>query len=174
MIVVVGSDNPSKVNPVRKVFGTHFSDVKVQGIYVDSGVSETPLTDEEIFNGAMNRAKAAMKKVPEADFGVGVEGGMHNFSYGWVKYELVIILHKNGTIGIGTSGGLLVPDHFVTEVKKGRALTDIGDETFNTKLIGKGMGIVGYFTKGLVSRRNAVEHGVALAISKFINAELYK
>lgn len=173
MLVAIGSDNPAKINAVHKVFSTHYADVEIKGVLINSGVAETPLTDTEIFRGAMNRAKGAMEIYPKALFGVGVEGGMHKFSYGWVKYELIIIINKKGTIGIGTSGGLQVPDSIIEKIKSGEKLTDIGDKLFNTHLIGKGMGIVGYFTKGLVPRRSAVEHGAALAIAKFINASLY-
>lgn len=173
MLIVVGSDNPAKINGVRNVFLAHFAQVNVRGVFIRSGVSETPLTDTEIFQGAMNRAKGAMEKISDADFGVGVEGGMHRFSYGWVKYELVIILDKKGTVGIGTSGGLQVPENIIEPIKAGKTLTVVGDKLFNTTRIGKGMGIVGYFTKGFVTRADAVEHGTAMAISKFINAHLY-
>lgn len=174
MKVAVGSDNPAKVLPVKKIFTHHFTDVDVAGVFVVSGVAETPLTDTEIFEGAMNRAKGAMEAVQDADFAVGIEGGLHHFSYGWVKYELVIIINKEGVIGIGTSGGLQVPETLVKKLQEGNNLTDVGDELFGTEKIGRGAGIVGHFTKHVVKRADAVEHAVALAISRFLHEDLYQ
>ena len=40
IIIAVGSTNPTKIIPVKEVFLHHFTDVKVIGVSVDSGVSK--------------------------------------------------------------------------------------------------------------------------------------
>lgn len=55
MKVLVGSENPVKIQSVRESFLTFFEHVEVEGILVDSGVAEQPINDET-FEGAKNRA----------------------------------------------------------------------------------------------------------------------
>lgn len=75
MKVAVGSKNPVKIAAVREAFTKvwpkkHFV---FEGVAVSSGVSNQPMSDEESFRGARNRAERAMKQI-DADFGVGLEG----------------------------------------------------------------------------------------------------
>ena len=49
MIIVVGSTNKTKINPVKEVFKYHFKNVKVIGVNVNSLVEDQPLSDEEMF-----------------------------------------------------------------------------------------------------------------------------
>ena len=94
MIVAVGSTNKTKTKPVKEVFTHHFKKVKVTGVKVDSLVSDQPKSDEEMFKGALNRAKAALEKVKDSDYGVGIEGGLHEYSYGWFERSTVVIMDK--------------------------------------------------------------------------------
>ena len=71
VIVAVGSENKTKIQPVFEVFSCHFPKVQVISCKVKSGVREQPLTDEEAFQGAFNRATRALKTVKNAQFGGG-------------------------------------------------------------------------------------------------------
>jgi inosine/xanthosine triphosphatase len=174
MKIAVGSTNPTKIDPVRHVFSHYFGEkVTVVGVAVKSGVSEQPLDDEEMFRGALNRARAALKKVPGATYGVGIEGGVHQYSYGWFERSLVVIVDKKGEFGVGASGGLRLPKAVVQRIEKGLNLEQAVDELFGTHRIGEGIGMFGLFTKGLVTRTIGVEHGVAFALARFLHKELY-
>ena len=78
MLIIVASTNPVKIKAAtlgfQKVFP--FKTVNVKGVSVDSGVSDQPKTDDETLTGATNRVKAAAKAYPEADFWIGLEGGI--------------------------------------------------------------------------------------------------
>lgn len=126
MFVVVGSTNKTKIDPVREVFSKHFKDVTVRGIKVDSGVDDQPMEDEEIYRGALNRARKALSKVKQADYGVGIEGGLHERSYGWFEHSLVVIVDRKDRVGVGASGGLVLPDKVMQRIHKG--------ETWNRQL----------------------------------------
>jgi len=173
MIVAVGSTNPTKLNPVRSVFQKHFKNVTVKGISVPSSVREQPLSDDEMYQGALARAKGALEHIKNADYGVGIEGGIHKFSYGWFERSLIIIINRNGDIGIGASGGLALPDKVISRIQKGKTLEEAVDELFGTKKIGKGIGMFGVFTKGVVTRTSGVKHGVAFALARFLHEGLY-
>lgn len=174
MIVAVGSVNPTKIEPVEEVFKHHFKKVKVVGVSVPSGVAEQPMDHSEMYDGAFNRAKKALKKVKGASYGVGIEGGLHKYSFGWLEQTTIVIINKAGEIGIGSSGGIVLPKKLVKELKKGKNLEQVMDSLFGTENIGEGIGMFGLFTKGLVTRSAGVKHGVAFALSRFLHKDLYQ
>ncbi len=173
MIIAVGSTNPTKINPVKEIFSHHFKNIKVVGVKVPSGVEEQPKDIDHIFEGALNRAKASVKKVKGADYGVGVEGGIHKYAHGWSEQSIVVIVDKKGNVGIGSSGGLVLPDLVTKKIQSGKTLEEAVDEIFNTKKIGEGIGMFGIFTKGVVTRSSGVAHGVAFALARFLHKNLY-
>lgn len=174
-VVIVGSNNPVKVEAVREVFSKHFKkDLTVFGLTTYSRVKPQPLTDRETFKGALNRAKSAIMRVEEADFGVGIEGGLHEHTYGWFERQIVVIIDKKGQIGIGASGGLVLPDKIVKPVvEEGKELAKVVDLLFGTKDIGKDIGMFGLLTKKNVTRKDSLIHGVSFALARFLNEKLY-
>lgn len=174
MIVAVGSTNPTKTKPVKAVFAKHFSHIRVKGVAVDSGVKQQPQSDDEMYKGAVARAKQALIKVKGAAFGVGIEGGIHQYSYGWFERSLVVIVDKKGNIGVGASGGLALPDKVVKRIHAGKTLEEAVDELFGTKKIGRGIGMFGLFTNRTVTRASGMKHGIAFALARFLHEDLYK
>lgn len=174
MIVAVGSTNKTKITPVQEIFSHHFKDVLVVSVAVKSGVKEQPMSNEEMFQGAFNRAKRAIKKVKGADFGVGIEGGLHKYSYGWFERSTIVVIDKKGDIGIGSSGGLALPDSVMNRIHAGENLEQAIDALFGTKKIGQGIGMFGVMTKGIVTRAEGIKHGVAFAVARFLHTNLYK
>lgn len=174
MIIAVGSTNPTKIDPVKAVFSYHFKEVKVIGVSVPSGVREQPLGEEEMYQGALNRAQKAIQKVQEASYGVGIEGGIHKYSFGWFEHSLVTIVNQEGEVGVGTSGGLVLPEIVIKRIHAGENLEEVMDDLFQTEKIGEGMGMFGLMTKGFVTRSSGVEHGVAFALARFLHPNLYQ
>ncbi|HVZ67694.1 MAG TPA: inosine/xanthosine triphosphatase [Patescibacteria group bacterium] len=173
MIVAIGSTNPTKITPVEEVFSHHFKNVKAVGVYVSSGVSEQPMSNDEMYQGALNRAQGAIKKVKGATYGVGVEGGIHKYPYGYFENQMVVIVDKKGNVGIGASAGLILPEKIIEKIGQGKNLEQAIDELFGTKNIGEGIGMFGIMTKGVVTRAEGVKHGVAFALGRFLHKNLY-
>lgn len=173
MIIAVGSKNKTKIQPVEEVFSYHFKDVEVVGVFVPSGVSEQPMSEEEMYTGALNRAQNALKAVKGAQYGVGIEGGMHKYSYGWIEKGLVVIVDKKGNVGIGASGGVVLPEKIMKQIHEGKNLEQATDALFGTTKIGEGIGMFGLFTKEVVTRSHSLKHGVAFAIARFLHKDLY-
>ena len=173
MIIAVGSINPTKIEPVKTVFEHHFKNIKVVGVNVRSGVSNQPKSSDEMFKGALNRAKRALAKVKGASFGVGIEGGIHKYSYGHFENSIVVIVNKKGDIGIGASAGLVLPEKVLTKIDEGKNLEEAVDELFGTTKIGEGIGMFGIFTNGVVTRSEGVKHGVAFALARFLHDDIY-
>ncbi len=173
MLIAVGSTNPTKITPVKTIFSKHFKDVTVAGVTVSSGVSDQPMNIDEMYQGAFNRAKNALKKVKDAQFGVGIEGGLQEYKHGWFEHSLVVIVDRTGSVGVGASGGLVLPPIVIDKIKNGKNLEQAVDELFGTKKIGEGIGMFGIMTKGVVTRATGVEHGVAFALARFLHKDLY-
>ena len=88
--VAIGSDNPAKSNAVKQAFNKMMrgGTWEFRGVKVSSGVSDQPRGHEETILGARNRANAARERL-DADFGVGLEGGLEELNYrvfdiGWI------------------------------------------------------------------------------------------
>ena len=79
MRIIVGSQNPAKLEAVSVAFASFFPEdnFEVQPVNVPSGVSHQPLSDAETLLGATNRARAARELEPEADYWLGIEGGLN-------------------------------------------------------------------------------------------------
>ena len=76
--IVVASRNPVKIDAVSQAFSIQFPSVALELIPVDieSGVSDQPDSDQETRRGSRNRADEAWRAHPNADFWVGLEGGV--------------------------------------------------------------------------------------------------
>ena len=173
MIIAVGSKNPTKIRPVRKIFKKYFKDVEVVSGDISSGVSDQPITEEEAYKGALNRAKRVLKLFPNADYGVGIEGGIVDHIAGINEKSMVVILDKNGNVGVGISAALFLPEKVTRLINSGKNLNQAIDHVFGTKEIGKGIGAYGVFTKGVVTRSTGMEHAIAFALSRFLHNDLF-
>ena len=173
MIIAVGSTNKTKIEPVEEIFSKHFSNVIVKSVKVDFGVDDQPMGDEEMYRGALNRAKSALGKIKDAEYGVGIEGGLHKRSYGWFEHSLVVIVDRSGKIGVGASGGLVLPKKVMEKINQGKNLEQAIDGLFGTQKIGEGIGMFGIMTKNVVTRSGGVSHGVAFALAPFLHPHIY-
>jgi len=173
MKVAVGSTNITKIESVKSVFEHYFKKVNIIGKNVSSGVSDQPMSEKEMYKGALTRAKTAINMVKDAEYGVGIEGGLQKYSYGWFEHSLVVIVNSNNEIGIGSSGGLVLPDKVIKFINTGKNLEQVIDEIFGTHEIGKGIGMFGIMTNGYISRTEGVRHGIAFALARFLHKDIY-
>jgi len=168
LLVAVGSTNPVKVEAARRAF-SRIWEVEVRGVEVDSGVPAEPIGEEAV-RGAMNRARAALNRL-NADFGVGIEGGVFHLSGRYYCAGFVWVERKDGTYGTGTSGWFECPSKFLPRLLTGTELGDLMAQLSGKADIKKEEGAIGFFTRGAVSRTDLYTHGVLMALSKFIAAE---
>jgi len=172
--VAVGSKNPVKVSAVESAFNKMMGECEIIGISVPSGVSDMPMSFDQIVKGAKNRAEAALKEIG-ADYGVGLEGGMDDTDLGTFLMGFVAIVDKQGTWGYSTGGGLYMPEKIVKIVKdSGRELGDVMDELRGMHNTKQHEGCVGYFTDNLIDRKESFEKPTISALSRFKKKELFE
>jgi inosine/xanthosine triphosphatase len=173
MKISVGSENPVKIAGVKNAVATLWPHAHVISVNVSPGVNEQPTSDEEAIEGATNRARLSLQKT-DADIGIGLEGYTIDTKYGMFVSGWVVAIDKNGEIGIGGGGRLLLPEQVASEVRKGKELGPVIDEFTGKHNTKQKEGAVGIFTKTLITRADAFERSVIYALTKFISPEYYK
>ncbi len=175
MLVAVGSKTGPKLEAARLGFTMAWPDlsVEVQGIKVDSGVSEQPRTAEESLEGALNRARAVILAVPESDYGVGMEGGLYQVLDRELECGWVVVVDRGGRECIGTTNGFQMPPRLMTHVQLGRNLNEAMEVETGIAKIGTGGGFFGYQTNGHMPRAEAYAMATLIALARFTHPELW-
>ncbi len=176
MKILVGSKNPIKIESVKEAFIHFFSDIEVIGIEVNSYVPSQPI-GEETFLGAKNRAlylkELNDKEKMNANFFVGIEGGIIKLFDRWFAFGCICIVDENGQMSFGTSPHFELPEFVIEKLLQGIELGDVIDEITNQRKSKQGIGAIGFFTKGVVSRKELYTQGVKVAIIPFLHKEMF-
>jgi inosine/xanthosine triphosphatase len=173
--VAVGSKNPVKIEAVRLAFNDVWPDIEweVIGTDVKSGVSDQPMSDRESIKGATNRAKRS-RNLLDADFGVGLEGGLQKVGKEYVDSGWAIVVAKDGRIGVGSSVRMHTPHKMMQMVfEEGIELGKVCDILFKRQNSGQAEGQFGLMTKNLITRTEGYRQGIISALVRFIHPNLY-
>ncbi|MFW5691484.1 MAG: inosine/xanthosine triphosphatase [Chloroflexota bacterium] len=176
--IVVASTNPVKIEAVRLGFAQMFPDAKpeVSGMSVASGVSDQPMSDEETLRGARNRAHVAQRARPDADFWVGLEGGVEPRGGALLVFAWMVVLGRaaDGSLmnGRARTATFLLPARVAALVLNGMELGDADDRVFDRHNSKQGSGSVGLLTGDRITRTDFYAPAVAMALIPFLNPEL--
>lgn len=170
MKIAVGSINPSKIKAVENALKRIFpnENLQIEGVQVESKVSDQPMSDDETLLGAKNRAILSQKKI-NADFGFGLEGGVKMIDGAMYCTSFVVAYSKSGESGIGVGPVFLLPKEIASEINSGKELGDAMDELVGGKDIKKKAGAIGVFTNNLVTRDELFEMTIIFSMVKFIS-----
>ncbi|MEK7547168.1 MAG: inosine/xanthosine triphosphatase [Patescibacteria group bacterium] len=173
--IVIASKNPVKINATLNGFQKMFpaETFEIEGIQVPSGVSEQPLSDSEVFQGAWNRADNASKAVPGADFWIGIESGVEEKNGEMEAFAWIVAKDKNGKFGKGRTGTFFLPPRVAELIKQGKELGEADDIVFQRKNSKQENGAVGILTGDAVDRTKFYTEAVIFALIPFKNEELY-
>ena len=83
--------------------------VLTQGLNIGADGDNAPSSDEEIARNAYTRAANAKSAFPEADFWVGIEGGMEEVEGDVWVYGWVVVMDKEGKVGRAKTAVFSVP-----------------------------------------------------------------
>ena len=170
--IAVGSKNVAKLAAVSKTCVAYWGEgVSVDGFDVPSGVPAMPLTHQEMIDGAVNRAKAALDESPSAQLGIGLEGGVADFDGVSMMMGYVSVTDGQKTVTVPTVGTPL-PAPWAKALAEGAELRPF--------VIASGLeydytlGVVGLLTKGTVQRDEGFGMAVKTALVPWVNAGLYE
>ncbi len=171
--IAVGSTNPVKIaaarNVVKRIYGNGFEVIPVK---VESGVSHTPIGEEEIVRGAKNRAVRALEAV-EADLGIGMEGGIARKFGRWFLTGWCAAVDRDGYFYLGSSVYMQLPSIVVERVLRGEELGPVIDDITGMRDTKKTIGAIGILTKSLLTRQMAWEAALTYALVGKISPEFY-
>lgn len=175
MIIAVGTENKAKNKGVSRAVLQVWPDAQFESYSVDSGVADQPHSEEETIKGAINRAQAVLKKSEQATYGVGLEGGLTTNQYGMFLMGWVAIVDRNGTIGLGASAHVRLPDDFQKALEQGRELGEYTRERFadSGNEIRHSNGTFGILTNDLCTRVDQFSDATKSALAIFLKPELY-
>ena len=172
--IIVGSKNPVKVGCTREAFSQAFGNVGlVEGIDALSNIPAQPRSEEETLLGAKNRATHAKSLLPEADYWVGIEGGVDEDPQGMYAFAWIYVLHRSGKSSQSKTGTFYLPPRVVALIQDGMELGHADDLVFQAQNSKQQGGSVGLLTHGLITREGYYQQAMVLALIPFLNESLY-
>jgi inosine/xanthosine triphosphatase len=173
-LVVVGSKNPVKIACTAAAFAKGFgSSFLVEGVNAASGVADQPQGEAETLLGAQNRVRHAQTIFPEADYWVGLEGGVAEDEHGMYAFAWILVRHTSGKSSQAKTGSFYLPNQIAELIRGGMELGHADDLVFKAQNSKQQGGSVGLLTHGLVTRETYYEQALLLALIPFLNEELY-
>jgi len=172
--IIVASKNPIKINSAKlgyqKVFPN--STFECEGVSVPSNVSDQPMSNQETLQGATNRATNAKNDFPDANFWIGIEGGIERMGEEMMAFAWIVILSKDRK-GKARTGTFFLPPKVVELINVGKELGEADDIVFGHSNSKQKNGAVGILTKNLTDRTQFYVEAMVLALIPFLNKEIY-
>lgn len=168
----MGSTSDSKLRATRAVFARIDPQASVEAVPVDSAVSEQPIGDQETVAGALQRARES-RRIADADFGVGIEGGVHQDDRGVWLSAWVAVVDREGREGLGGGLRVMLPGWIANRAMAGEPVGDIVDRLLDKRDAHEALGVIGLLTRRLVDRQAALEQGLLAALAPFLSADMY-
>ncbi len=174
MRIIVASTNPVKIGATRQGFQQMFPTQKweIEGINISSGVDDQPRSHTETWEGAFNRARGAKAAKPEADYWVGIEGGIAERGENMEAFAWMVIMDKEKR-GEARTCTFSLPKKVADLVKDGLELGDADDIVFGAENSKQKNGAVGLLTGNVMVRESLYIPAIILALIPFRNQELY-
>lgn len=181
MIIAIGTTNVIKVQAVEEVLVDYptLAHAKLISVSVPSGISEQPLSLEEIIKGAKNRAKNAYDACSTCDYSFGIESGLFEAVGAQTGYleACICCIYDGADTYLGLSCGFEVPPQILQLVlEKDRDLSQACHESGITKnpKLGSAEGLIGILSKGRVTRKEYTKQCIVTALIQLENEALYK
>lgn len=119
MKVLIGTKNEGKIEGAKRALLKYFENVEIEGIKVESNVSEEPV-NHEIYIGAKNRVKNLKEYCKQnnikADLYISSESGIYNSLGRWMITNLAVIEDNENFESYGTSASFPVPERLVKDI----------------------------------------------------------
>ena len=169
--IVVASRNPVKIGAAQDAFATLFPDAALEmiAVEVDSGAGDQPASDDATRQGARTRALRSRQEEPDADFWVGLEGGIEIVDEQLMAYAWMAVQGNRGGISEARSVTLPLPPAVKELVAAGMELGKANDRVFSTANSKQGGGAFGLLTDGLYTRESVYRETLVMALVPFVS-----
>ncbi len=188
MIIAVGSMRRPKLNAVWEAASAFWPLIspdeafEVLGVEIESGVVHTPLTREDLMNGARSRVEQLIQKAQAEKqpwkFLVGLEGGFDVVRRGrerFVFLESWAYVSDGQRGAFGSGGSILIPEPVAKAVvDDGLELADVMDRVAGKRDLRDNEGAWGILTLNLIRRQDSFRTAVLNAFAPFYHASAYR
>jgi len=201
--IAVGSKRGPKLSAVTEALQSfsatlaHDAEFEVVGVEVESGVSHTPASRDELMRGARQRAEAlreiALQQGAAWQYFVGLEGGLDVVQEGESTDEMLRHpgMRQNGQHRVfleswayvsdgargyyGRSGSIELPEALAHEVLENSVELAVAIDRFaGTVGIRDAQGAWGVLSNNFISRQEAFRVAVIAAFAPFYNSRMYR
>ena len=165
--IIVCSKNKAKNDAVKCVIEYFFSEYVIKSLETKSGVSETPMSNDEGIKGCINRINDAIKQDNSADIYIAMEGILNSNEYGTFLCGWTVIYDKETReYSYGCSAQIKVPDEIINNLDKNTRLSKkVAEYTDSTDEIISEIGTNGMLTNGCYTRTDEFTDSILCAIS---------
>lgn len=172
MKVVVASRNPVKIGATQEAFATLFPDATLEmiAVDVDSGAGDQPDSDDATRQGARTRTLRSRQQKPDADYWVGLEGGIEIVDGQLLAFAWMAVQGATGHISEARSVTLPLPPAVNELVAAGMELGEANDRVFSTANSKQGGGAFGLLTDGLYTREGIYSQTLIMALIPYVNS----
>ena len=203
IIIAVGSKRGPKLSAVTEALQSfsatlaHDAEFEVVGVEVESGVSHTPASRDELMRGARQRTEAlreiALQQGAAWQYFVGLEGGLDVVQEGESTDEMLRHpgMRQNGQHRVfleswayvsdgargyyGRSGSIELPEALAHDVLENSVELAIAIDRFaGTVGIRDAQGAWGVLSNNFISRQGAFRVAVIAAFAPFYNSRMYR
>ncbi|KAM5341575.1 hypothetical protein ACJ41O_014606 [Fusarium nematophilum] len=172
-LVVIASKNTPKLNATREAFTRMLpGPFTFHPCPVDSNVPHQPFSDDETLLGATNRAKNAQAALPDADFWVGIEGGVEPHNDAICSFAWIVVVGADGKVGKARTSAYFLAEETCKLLREGMELGHADDAVFGKTDSKNAEGSVGILTGGVIDRAEYYTQAVVLALIPFKNDTL--
>ncbi len=119
-----------------------------------------------------DRAERAAGLIPQADYWVGVEGGVEDQDGQMAAFAWIVVKSKD-QLGKGRTGAFYLPQSVANLVRQGKELGEADDIVFGRSNSKQANGAIGILTGDVIDRTQLYEQAVILALIPFKNPQLY-
>ena len=177
MRINIGSKNQIKVDAVKEVIKDYdfLSKAEIFPLEVSSEVYKQPRSLRETIEGAMKRARNAFK---DCDYSFGIESGLMNVPNTKTGYmdTTVCVIYDGKEFHIGLSSSFEYPTEVTKLVFSDGLDIDEAMHKLNlteNKRIGRSEGVIGFLTKGRLTRKDYTKQAITTALIHLENPELF-
>lgn len=188
LFIAVGSTRKPKLNAVHEALDeighllSPSSEIEIVPVEVESGVTHTPSSREELMRGARQRAEAVQSiagaKNESWHYFIGLEGGLDSVEENGVRRVFLEswAYVSDGTRGFfGRSGAVELPEALAEEVLvRGTELGVAIDRFAEQTGIRDAQGAWGILSANKITRQEAFRVAVIAAFAPFYNERMYR
>jgi len=183
MRIAIGSRNKAKVSAVQDAFlilqQTFSADFIEAPLFLETdtetSIPDMPLSQNELMQGALERALFTYKQFEALDFALGLEGGVYrNKPYKAVFLQSWVYAFNGSRGYFGSSAALPLPDIIADALyKENRVLNEVIDTFSGKKDVRSNEGTFGILTQNMITRSQSFETAVIAAMTPFFNPVFY-